>query len=43
MNDYKYQVMPNLSADEYAELREDIKRRGVMVPQGVLDGLDIEI
>lgn len=32
MNDYKFQVMPNLSADEYAELREDIKRRGVMVP-----------
>lgn len=32
MNDYKFQVMPNLSADEYAELREDIKQRGVMVP-----------
>ena len=27
-----YQVMPNLSADEYSELKADIKERGVMVP-----------
>ena len=39
-----YQVMPPLSADEYAELKEDIRRRGVMVPieydenGNVLDG-----
>ena len=39
-----YQVMPPLSAEEYAELKNDIKQRGVMVPieydeQGnVLDG-----
>lgn len=39
-----YQVMPPLSTDEYAELKSDIQRRGVMVPieydeQGnVLDG-----
>lgn len=39
-----YQVMPPLSAEEYAELKEDIRRRGVMVPieydenGNVLDG-----
>lgn len=39
-----YQVMPNLTGEEYAELKEDIRQRGVMVPiefdeQGnVLDG-----
>lgn len=39
-----YQVMPNLSTEEYAELKSDIASRGVMVPiefdeQGnVLDG-----
>lgn len=39
-----YQVMPPLTADEYAELKEDIRRRGVMVPiefdeaGNVLDG-----
>ena len=39
-----YQVMPNLTGEEYAELKEDIQKRGVMVPiefdeQGnVLDG-----
>lgn len=39
-----YQVMPPLTADEYAELKEDIQRRGVMVPiefdedGNVLDG-----
>ena len=39
-----YQVMPNLNADEYKELKEDIAQRGVMVPiefdeQGhILDG-----
>ena len=39
-----YQVMPNLSTEEYAELKNDIANRGVMVPiefeeQGnVLDG-----
>ena len=39
-----YQVMPELSAEEYAELKADIEQRGVMVPieydeQGnVLDG-----
>ena len=39
-----YQVMPNLSTEEYAELKSDISSRGVMVPiefdeQGnVLDG-----
>lgn len=39
-----YQVMPPLSAEEYAELKEDIQRRGVMVPiefdehGNVLDG-----
>ena len=27
-----YQVMPDLTADEYAELKADIKARGVMVP-----------
>ena len=27
-----YQVMPELSADEYSELKTDIKERGVMVP-----------
>ena len=27
-----YQVMPSLNADEYRELKEDIVRRGVMVP-----------
>ena len=27
-----YQVMPELSADEYSELKADIKERGVMVP-----------
>ena len=27
-----YQVMPDLTADEYAELKADIKTRGVMVP-----------
>ncbi|MCC8163427.1 MAG: ParB N-terminal domain-containing protein, partial [Lachnospiraceae bacterium] len=27
-----YQVMPELTADEYAELKNDIARRGVMVP-----------
>ena len=27
-----YQVMPNLTDDEYAELKADIKARGVMVP-----------
>ena len=27
-----YQVMPKLSADEYSELKTDIKERGVMVP-----------
>ena len=27
-----YQVMPNLNADEYKELKEDIAQRGVMVP-----------
>lgn len=40
----KYQVMPNLTAEEYDELKADIAKRGVMVPieydeQGnVLDG-----
>lgn len=39
-----YQVMPPLTADEYDELKEDIRRRGVMVPiefdedGNVLDG-----
>lgn len=39
-----YQVMPNLSSDEYAELKADIAARGVMVPiefdelGNVLDG-----
>ena len=39
-----YQVMPELTADEYAELKADIAQRGVMIPieydeQGnVLDG-----
>lgn len=39
-----YQVMPDLSADEYAELKADIASRGVMVPiefdesGNVLDG-----
>ena len=39
-----YQVMPPLSAEEYAELKEDIRQRGVMVPieydenGNVLDG-----
>lgn len=39
-----YQVMPNLSAEEYAELKADIQLRGVMVPiefdekGNVLDG-----
>ena len=39
-----YQVMPSLSAEEYAELKEDIRQRGVMVPieydenGNVLDG-----
>lgn len=28
----KYQVMPPLSADEYAELKADIQARGVLVP-----------
>lgn len=32
MNDVLYQVMPPLTADEYAELKSDIKQRGVMVP-----------
>ena len=27
-----YQVMPKLSADEYSELKADIKERGVMIP-----------
>ena len=27
-----YQVMPDLTSDEYAELKADIKSRGVMVP-----------
>lgn len=42
MNDY--QVMPDLSDDEYAELKADIEQRGVMVPiefdelGNVLDG-----
>ena len=41
----KYQVMPDLTAEEYEELKADIAKRGVMVPieydeQGnVLDGL----
>lgn len=41
---YKYQVMPALTPEEYAELKADIQERGVMVPiefdeQGnVLDG-----
>lgn len=40
----KYQVMPELTAEEYSELKADIAERGVMVPieydeQGnVLDG-----
>ncbi|MBQ3642554.1 MAG: ParB N-terminal domain-containing protein [Synergistaceae bacterium] len=39
-----YQVMPDLTADEYAELKADIKERGVMIPiefdefGNVLDG-----
>lgn len=39
-----YQVMPNLSAEEYAELKADIRERGVMIPiefdesGNVLDG-----
>ena len=39
-----YQVMPELSAEEYAELKADIEQRGVMVPiefdelGNVLDG-----
>ena len=39
-----YQVMPDLSADEYKELKEDIDARGVMIPieydeyGNVLDG-----
>lgn len=39
-----YQVMPNLTAEEYAELKSDIEKRGVMVPiefdenGNVLDG-----
>ena len=32
MNDTMYQVMPPLTADEYAELKSDIEQRGVMVP-----------
>lgn len=32
MNDTMYQVMPPLTADEYAELKSDIQQRGVMVP-----------
>jgi hypothetical protein len=41
---HPFQVMPDLSADEYADLRTDIKKRGVMVPVeydehgNVLDG-----
>lgn len=44
MNDTMYQVMPPLTADEYAELKSDIEQRGVMVPieydehGNVLDG-----
>ena len=40
----KYQVMPELTEDEYAELKGDISQRGVMVPieydelGNVLDG-----
>ena len=40
----KYQVMPELTAEEYSELKEDISRRGIMVPVeydelgNVLDG-----
>lgn len=40
----KYQLMPELSKDEYAKLKDDIKARGVMVPieydeiGNVLDG-----
>ncbi len=29
---YNYQVLPDLTADEYAELKADIQARGVMVP-----------
>lgn len=42
--DNKYQVMPNLTDDEYTELKNDIAERGVMVPiefdehGNVLDG-----
>lgn len=32
MDDTMYQVMPPLTADEYAELKSDIEQRGVMVP-----------
>ena len=44
MNDSKYQVMPDMSEDEYNELKADIAERGVMVPieldedGNVLDG-----
>ena len=40
----EYQVMPDLTAEEYAELKADIEQRGVMVPieydeaGNVLDG-----
>ena len=27
-----YQVMPELTADEYSELKNDIRERGVMIP-----------
>lgn len=43
-NDTTYQVMPDLTAEEYAELKSDIEQRGVMVPiefdehGSVLDG-----
>lgn len=44
MSEAPYQVMPDLTADEYAELKADIQSRGVMVPieydekGNVLDG-----
>lgn len=44
IDSYKYQVMPDLAPDEYAELKADIEARGVMVPiefdefGNVLDG-----
>lgn len=44
MSDSKYQLMPDMTPAQYEELKEDIRRRGVLIPiefdqdQNILDG-----